>query len=176
MWLWILSCISPMRGKFVQGVTLEMACELALENNLEIWLSRQEAAIQDENKTASLLRMLPQFNTNLHSTVRDTYVASSSLGLFSGDDALANDVQYSYSSLKDGTTGDYGLLWNIMDFGVSFFRHQQERKRSIIAIQNLRRTRQRIVFETTKAYYRCLAFKHLAETGTEIENSNQRTC
>ena len=160
-----------MKERLVRGVTLEMACELALENNLDVWLARQEAAIRDENKTASLLKMLPQFNANLHSTMRDTYSASSSLGLFSGNDALANDVQYSYSSLKDGTTGDYGVLWNIMDFGVSFFRHQQEMKRSVMAIQDLRRTRQRIVFETTQAYYRCLAFKHLAEMGTEIENS-----
>ncbi len=157
------------RPELVGGVTLERAVELALEYNTDLWLARQEAAIQRELETASLLKMLPEMTVDVNFDHRNRYNASASEDLQTGTSALARGSQYSFSQEKDRFYGGIGMLWNVVDFGVSYHRARQETSRTLIAGQSARRVRQDLVMDVAATYWRCLMLRGVARKARELE-------
>ncbi len=162
-----ISLYNEGKGKDLGVLSVDQAVELSLKYNLNLWLSRQEQAIAKELRNSALLRMLPQFNFNIAGTGRDAPNASSSVGLFTGQQAQL--TTYSYSSAEQNTAWGFGMLWNVMDFGVSFYRWQQNSNQLAIAGQDLRRARQNVMFDTRMAFWKALALREVVNKAQSIE-------
>ncbi|MCD8352317.1 MAG: TolC family protein [Planctomycetaceae bacterium] len=135
------------------NLTLETAVEYALRNNLSLRAAELEFAIEQEAKTAALLRMLPSLQASVGVNERNHHNASSSMGLTTGEQSLIP----SFSSERNSRPSDLSMVWSVMDFGLSALRARQAEERIRIAGENLRRLRQQIVMDTTVTYYRLRA-------------------
>lgn len=160
------------KPKSFDNLTLEQAVALSRQYNLDLWLARQEEAIRRETKTASFLKMLPSLTFDVNSETRDSYNASSSLGLFSGQEAQLDT--YSYSSEKNHTYGGMKLLWNAVDFGVSYFRAKQDMNRQKQAGQEKRRIAQKLACDVATAYWQCVSYERVARRATALREQFDR--
>ncbi len=149
------------------GLTIDRAIELALKYNIDLWLARQEELIQKEIKTSSFLKMLPRLTFDYNAEMRDSYDASSSVGLFTGEEAQL--TKYSYSSEKQQYYGGLKLLWNALDFGVSYFKAKQEQNRQKQGLHSIRRVRQKIALDVAAAYWQCVSLMKVVEKAEVIE-------
>ncbi len=157
---------NSMKPQLAEGIALNKAIELGLTYNLELWLAKQELAIQKELKNSAIANMLPDLTAQINNGLRDSNSASNSVGLFSGQEA--QNVQYSYSDMKSHTYGGVNLLWNVIDFGVSYFRSRQASNRTIHALHEIRRIRQKLAYEITQTYWQCVSLELIVKRGTAL--------
>jgi len=159
--------------KLEEALSLDAAIAFALEHNMQIWMGRQEEKIQQELRTGSYLKLLPQLQLNAEHSRASRYKASSSTGVETGTESLTS----SYSHEKKTNTFDAGMVWNVLDFGVTYLRSQQQEKQVHIAAQELRRTRQQIIMEVQTAYWNAQAATEAAaiaqSVGGALESQRQ---
>ncbi len=167
-----LEAYNALKPELVSGLTLNKAIELGMQYNLELWLTRQEMAIQSELKNGAITKMLPDLTAEINNGLRDSHNASNSVGLFTGQEA--QNVTYSYSDMTSHTYGGVNLLWNVLDFGVSYFRARQQGKRTLHALHEIRRIRQKLSYDIAEAYWSCVGLELIVERGeslkTELES------
>ena len=157
---------NSIKPQLIEGIDLNKAIEIGLTYNLELWLAKQELAIQKELKNSAIANMLPDLTAQINNGLRDSNSASNSVGLFTGQEA--QNVTYSYSDMKSHTYGGVNLLWNVIDFGVSYFRSRQASSRTIHALHEIRRIRQKLAYEITQTYWQCVSLELIVERGTVL--------
>ncbi len=162
-----LEAYNALKPELVSGLTLDKAIELGMQYNLELWLTRQEMAIQSELKNGAVTKMLPDLTAQINSGLRDSHNASNSVGLFTGQEA--QNVTYSYSDMTSHTYGGVNLLWNVLDFGVSYFRARQQGKRTLHALHEIRRIRQKLSYDIAEAYWSCVGLELIVERGKSLK-------
>ncbi|MBK2124810.1 TolC family protein [Fangia hongkongensis] len=135
--------------KLSEKLSLSEAIARALKYNLEYRLQQAELMLQNGNLTMAYLQMLPALN------VEGSYT-------FRNNDQIQNLVSSS-GGLIDGTQSTtprevrdvfVGLQWNILDFGLSYTRAQQQANRVMIAKEQSRKITQKIIQETITAYWK----------------------
>lgn len=146
-------------------VTVEDAVAYALQHNLNLWVARREKALRDELVTGARLEMMPTLMGDAEYSRRSELSASTSVSLESGQQSL----EPSYSAEKKKRKLDVTLAWNLVDFGVGYFRSRQAVNRSIIADEELRRARQRLVLGVRRAYWRAAATQEAARLAESVE-------
>ncbi len=154
-----------MAPKLDQPLTLREAIELALDHNLDIYVAQQERAFHEELAGRARLKMLPAMVANAQVARRSEYIASSSVSALSGTQSL----EPSYSAEKSIEKFDIGVVWDLLDFGVSYLRSRQADDRTRIAGQRLRRVRQQMALEVTEAYWRAAAAREAAAIARQVE-------
>ena len=158
---------NSMKPELIQGVDLNKAISLGLTYNLELWLSKQELAIQKELKSGAIANMLPKLTADINMGLRDSFSASNSVGLFSGQEA--QNVTYSHSDMKQHTYGGVNLLWNVLDFGVSYYRVRQQGSKTLHALHEIRRIKQKLAYDISQAYWQCVTLEIIVERGKAIK-------
>ena len=148
-------------------VTLEDAIQYALEHNLLVWIAKQEKTFQEEMLTQSKLRMLPSVDVNGEYSNRSEYIATSSVSINSGQESLES----SYSAEKRTNKFDVTATWDMIDFGVSYLRSRQASDRTLISGQQLRRQRQQLAFDVTRAYWQAVAAREAAQMAEGIRTA-----
>ncbi|MGH9895393.1 MAG: TolC family protein, partial [bacterium] len=93
--------------------------------------------------------MLPQFVSNLSYNARDKFSGASSRSLITGRQSLESST----SSDRDVGEVELGLVWNVLDFGVSYYRAKQAADRVLIAEEQKRKAVNRIAQEVRTAYW-----------------------
>jgi hypothetical protein len=131
------------------SVTLRSALECALNHNIEVWLAEHERQFQHELSTQSLLKLLPSLLAGAESSWRSELDAASSESLRRHKQSL----EPSYSSEQTSRTWDISTTWSLLDFGISYFRAQQQADRAWIAVQRVRRVKQDLALQVTRAYW-----------------------
>ena len=134
-------------------LTLSDALDYASRYNIEVWIATHERKYQHEIATQSLLKMLPSLIFGAESSRRSELDASSSESLRTGQQSL----EPSFSSEKQTDRWDVQAVWNLLDFGISFLRAQQQENRVSIAMERERRIQQNLALEVTGAYWRAVA-------------------
>ncbi len=157
--------------KIDHPINLDDAIRLALENNLDVWVARQERAFKQELVTQANLRLLPRLAADGEHSDRSEYDASRSVSILSGNESL----EPSYSEERHKLKFDLDLTWDLLDFGVSFLRSRQAQNRADIAAQRLRRVRQRLVFDVTRAYWQAVTAREVAAQTDAIQKRITRT-
>ena len=71
--------------------------------------------------------------------------------------------------MKSHTYGGVNLLWNVLDFGVSYYRVRQQNKRTIHALHEIRRIRQKLAYDITQAYWRCVTLEMVVNRGKSLQ-------
>lgn len=150
-------------------VTLRAALAYADRYNIELWVARREHAYQRELTTHARLKLLPEITLGAESSRRNQFDAAASVSLESGNQS----VEPSYSAEKERETWDLSATWDVLDFGISYFRARQQWEREQIAAERLRRARQNLAFEVTQAYWHAVAARDIAQQAAALNSDVQ---
>ncbi|HPM24069.1 MAG TPA: TolC family protein [Phycisphaerae bacterium] len=151
------------------SVTLRSALECALNHNIEVWIAEQERQFQHELSTQSLLKLLPSLLAGAESSWRSELDAASSESLRRHKQSL----EPSFSADQSARTFDISMTWSLLDFGISYFRARQQADRAWIAAQRVRRVKQDLALQVTRAYWQAVTARESAREaeriGAEVE-------
>lgn len=138
-------------------ITLSDAIARGIKYNLDHRVSLMEQRLADRTLKNADFALLPELTVQAGYSDRDSFNASSSVALATGQESL----QASYSSEKQYGTAGASLVWNMLDFGVSYVRAQQEADRTLIASERRRKVVQNIAQDVSYAFWRTMAAQRL---------------
>lgn len=144
-------------------VSLYEAMARALKYNLDFRLEMMEKVLAQEQLKLFRYDMLPEFVTNFGYNARDKFSGASSSAILSADTIGGQTLGSSTSSDRDVFELELGITWNILDFGVSYFRAKQAADRVMMAEEQKRRVVNRIVQDVRTAYWRAVGAERLKE-------------
>jgi multidrug efflux system outer membrane protein len=151
-------------------LTIDDIIQIALEQNLELMVKAQEYAIQQEIATGSTLKMLPTLIANNELSGRNNNTGASSQSLIPNIPPAPPSI----SSEQHVDRFDITLTWNLIDFGVSYYRARQEANRIVIKHFEYQRARQNVVLDVTRKFWLALAARHAIESGTTLTKEGER--
>lgn len=139
-------------------VDLYEAMARALAYNLDLRVELMNEALSGAQLELARLDMLPRLIGELDYSARDKFNAASSQPLQAREQTIDRP---SFSSNRDVLTGDLRLSWNILDFGVSYFRAKQVGDRLLIAREQTQRVINRVLEDVRTAYWRAVSSQRL---------------
>jgi|GEM_PF-779271 len=143
-------------------LSLNDAIELGIQNNRQKKLKIMETALAQQNLDVMHYDMLGDLTANAGYTVRDKYAASASTTFENGSpSSLGSNPTYSVSQDKKSKNADITFSWNVLDFGLSYVRAQQQADKFLIAQEKEKKIRHNITQEITNAYYQTITAEHL---------------
>lgn len=153
-------------------VSLDEAIARAIKHNRERKLQALEAAMAQGQLNLTRFDMLPQLTASAGFTERSNYAASASTR-FEGNRPLplSDDPDYSISQDKTQVTKNVVFSWNVLDFGLSYVRAQQQADRFLIARERERKIIHNITHDVRNAYYRAATAQAML---TQLDPLNQR--
>jgi outer membrane protein TolC len=140
-------------------LTYNDVIQLALCRNIDNMVRAEEDAIQREVATGEKLGMLPTLTGNYFLEGRSNTLASFSRAVGSGQTSLVQST----STQNPARRWDFTLAWGILDFGMSYFKSRQEENKLEIIMQQHLRTRQNLLSDVTKLYWKAITAKKGAE-------------
>ena len=145
-----------------QAIDLNEAFARTIKHNRDARLKAFEAVVSQGQLAVDQFDMLPELAARAGYTYRNNYAASASVS-FSGDEpaALGNNPSYSVSSDKSTVSGSIGATWDVLDFGLSYFRAKQQADRFLISKERERKVVHTIMQQARNAYYRAVSAERL---------------
>ena len=158
-------------------VTLYEAIARAVKYNLDHRLKMMEDALAQRQLDLVRYDQLPELTAQAGYYKRDNFSGGTSISLLTGDVSL----EPSTSQEKKVTDVSGILVWNVLDFGVSYVRAQQQSKEVLITEERRRKVVQNIVQDIRYAYWRAVSAQHLLDnmdnlldrTYSALKNSRQ---
>jgi outer membrane protein TolC len=138
-------------------VGLYEAMARAVRYNLDGRLRAMEQALAQEQVDVASFDLLPQVDAQAGVTSRSNEDASSSESIETGTESL----EPSTSTDRTRFTGDVGAVWNVLDFGVSYYAAKQASDRAKIAVERRRKVIHDIIQDVRSAYWRAVAAERL---------------
>lgn len=138
-------------------LTLHDAMARAIRFNLDARLRAQEQALSLRQLDLSRYDLLPGLVAGAGYTGRDRVTASSSRSIRTQSQSL----EPSTSQDRDRLTADLNLVWNVLDFGVSYVNAHQNADRTLIAQERRRKVIHSIIQDVRAAYWRAVAAERL---------------
>lgn len=141
------------------SITLHEATARALQYNLDYKLKLLEETLYQKNLELSNFDMLPKLLASAGYRDRNNDYGSSSLNL------ATNTYNYSYSTSQDRSnrTAGVSFSWNVLDFGISYYKSKQQANQFLIAEERRRKVIQNIMQDVRASYYRALAAQKLTK-------------
>jgi outer membrane protein TolC len=139
-------------------LSLAEAVRIGMENNLDLRIARLMEEISSETALAEKLRMLPRFDARADWSERNNFPVNEFQNIRTGEVALSNTI----SRERNQKTLEARLTWNVLDFGLSYFRARQAAIQEEISRLERTRQAQTLAREIAAAYWRSvLAEKNL---------------
>lgn len=138
-------------------ISLYEAIARALKYNLDQRLKIMEQALANKQLDASKYDLLPDLTASAGYTRRSNERGSSSRSLITGQQSL----EVSTSEDQGIRRASLGLSWNILDFGMSYFRARQNAQEALIAEERRRKVVQNIMLDVRDAYWRAVSAQTL---------------
>jgi len=132
-------------------LTLDEIIEIAINNDLDLEVKRQRIRVQREIATAEALNMLPDLIFDGEFSKRDNSPAATSLNLEPPHSPLSPP---SISSDKTSLFGNVSLIWNLLDFGLSFYTARQTAHQINIDYLEYERAKQNLILRVVRAYWK----------------------
>lgn len=145
-------------------ITMEEAVARALKYNLDYRLKRMESALAQGLTDYARHDMLPQLLATAGYQDRNNFSGGTSIGLLDG-------VESSYPTSSDERSRNLrgiAFSWNALDFGVSYYRAQQQGDQFLIAEERRRKVVQNMLQDVRAAYWRALGAQKLNAQADEI--------
>ncbi len=159
-------------------LTLEEAAARAIKYNLDYRLRLMESALQQGVLEVSQFDMLPRLTASAGYVARDNelYSQYQTLG-----DPYDPNLPYSRSTESARRLAGAELSWNLLDFGVSYYRARAQADQVLIAEERKRKVIQNVMQDVRSAYWRALGAQRLAQrlddllarTGTALERARE---
>lgn len=153
-----------------EPLTITDVIRIVLRRNLDLLAQQYELIVQQETARAEQIKMLPSLTLDGLYQVRTKTTASFTKIL----SAPFQPTQAQLSSIKETRTFDIRDTFNLLDFGLAYFRSRQEKYRTNIIDQRHLRFRQKLILDTVEAYWKAAAAqKVLRETRDIMVRSEQ---
>jgi outer membrane protein TolC len=141
-------------------ITFEDAVARALKYNLDYRLKMMESALASGLANLSRYDMLPNLLANAGYTRRSNDSGGDSFDIDTGQ--IIPATSNSSSQERNRRLAGAEFSWNMLDFGVSYFRAKQQADQYLIAEERRRRVIQNILQDTRSAYWRAVGAQRLA--------------
>ncbi|MFU0886354.1 TolC family protein [Kluyvera sichuanensis] len=138
-------------------LTLSDAMARALKYNLDYRLKMMETTLARSQLDLSSQDMLPKLMADAGYRWRNNDSGGTSVGI---DDGVVS-LRPSTSEEREHYLADATFSWDVLDFGMSYFRAQQQADEVNIAEERRRKVLQNIVQEVRDAYWRALGAQRL---------------
>ncbi len=138
-------------------LTLYQAMSRALKYNLDHRVKMMERAVAEGQATLARFDLLPDVVASAGYRSRDNYNASSSRSMITGRQSL----ETSTSQDRSRFLGDLSLRWNILDFGVSYYKAQQEGNKVLVTAESRRKVSHNLMRDVRSAYWRALSAQRM---------------
>ncbi|MCB2180938.1 MAG: TolC family protein [Desulfobulbaceae bacterium] len=140
-------------------ITLNEAMARAIQYNLDHRLKMMEIALANKQLTVARYDLLPDITASAGYTSRSNDLGSNSQSLLDGTESLVS----SSSQEKDIRTSEIKIVWNVLDFGVSYLRTKQQADQALIIEERRRKVVQNIIQDVRYAYWRAVCAEHLVK-------------
>lgn len=138
-------------------LTLHEAMARAVKYNLEARLKVMEEAMAQRQVDLATFDMLPRMALSAGYAGRSNISASSSESIRTGTQSL----EPSTSQDRDRGVADLTMVWNVLDFGVSYVSAQQQGDQRLIVQERRRKVMHTIIQDVRSAYWRAVAADRL---------------
>lgn len=153
-----------------EPLTLEQIVEITLTRNLDALVKAVEYQIQREIQTGEELRMLPNLIFDIQGNNRNKNTGSSSLSLDPG----VPPAPPSISLDRNISQYTFNLVYNLLDFGLAYYKSREENNNTWIKVMEYERVRQNLVLEVHKQYWKAIAAKIGVDKGKVILEKSRR--
>lgn len=138
-------------------ITFYEAAARALKYNLDYRLKLLEGALAANLRDVSANEMLPQLVASAGYSGRSNDSGGTSIGIQDRQVSL----RPSTSEERYHQVAALGMSWNLLDFGVAYFRTQQRADQMLMAEERRRKVAQNVLQDVRNAYWRALAAQRL---------------
>ncbi len=145
-------------------VSLEEAIARSLKYNLDYRLKKMESALALGLTDYSSYDMLPNLLATAGYRTRSNYSGGTSIGI---DDGIQS-LRPSTSEERSHTVAGAEFSWNVLDFGVSYYRARQQSDQFLVAEERRRKVVQNLVQDVRAAYWRALGAQRMAAQTKDI--------
>lgn len=146
------------------AIGLEEAVARTLKYNLDYRLKKMESALALGIADYSKYDMWPKLLANAGYNARSNYSGGTSIGIEDGIESLRASTSQERSYAQAGAE----FSWNVLDFGVSYYRAKQNANQYLIAEERRRKLVQNMMQDVRAAYWRALGAQRLTQDATEI--------
>lgn len=151
-------------------LTLEQIVEITLTRNLDALVKAVEYQIQREVLTGEQLRMLPNLIFDLQQNTRNKNTGSSSISLDPGIPPAPPSISLD----RNVTQYTFNLIFNLLDFGLAYYKSREENNNTWIKVMEYERIRQNLVLDVYKQYWKAIAAKIGVEKGRVILEKSRK--
>ncbi|MBO6703747.1 MAG: TolC family protein [Pseudomonadales bacterium] len=156
--------LMAMASQPVDGpISLYEAMARALAFNLDLKLEQHKTNLADKQLSLSRHDQLPDLVVGYRTGGRSNDSGGSSRSLLDGEESL----EPSTSTERYTKSDDLGLSWDILDFGVSYFRAKQASDRFLLAQEQQKYIANQILTDVQKTYWRAVSYDRLI---TQLES------
>jgi outer membrane protein TolC len=145
-------------------ITMEEAVARALKYNLDYRLKKMESALAMGLSDYASYDMLPQMVASAGYRNRNNFSGGTSFGILDGQ---VSDRPTSSDERSRSTRG-IEFSWNVLDFGVSYYRARQQADQFLIAEERRRKVVQNMLQDVRAAYWRALGAQRLNAQADDI--------
>ncbi|NQD95084.1 TolC family protein [Pseudomonas sp. CrR25] len=138
-------------------LSLHEAMARAVKYNLEARLKVMEEALAKRQVDLASFDMLPRMAVQAGYAGRSNVSASSSQSIETGTQSL----EPSTSQDRDRGVADLTMVWNVLDFGVSYVSAKQQADQRLIVQERRRKVVHTIIQDVRSAYWRAVAAERL---------------
>lgn len=157
-----LTVLSEVVQPVTKPISLDEAIQRGLDHNLQKRVKILETALSQQQLDLVYYDMLPSLTASAGYSERNNDALSSS----ASRDPLTGELtkspnSYSVSQEKERTTADLTFSWNILDFGLSYVRAQQQADKFLIAQEKQKKVEHNLTQEIRRAYYQAVSSQDL---------------
>ena len=157
-----LTVLSEVVQPVTKPISLDEAIQRGLDHNLQKRVKVLESALSQQQLDLVYYDMLPSLTASAGYSERNNDALSSS----ASRDPLTGELtkspnNYSVSQEKERTTADLTFSWNILDFGLSYVRAQQQADKFLIAQEKQKKVEHNLTQEIRRAYYQAVSSQDL---------------
>ncbi|ARP86725.1 TolC family protein [Bordetella genomosp. 9] len=139
-------------------ITFNDALARTLKYNLDYRLKQMESALAYGLHDVSRYDMLPKMLVSAGYVWRNNESGGTSVGIETGEVSLIP----SSSVERNHALANATFSWNLLDFGVSYFRAKQQANQYLIAEERRRRVMQSLLSDLRNSYWRALGAQRLS--------------
>ena len=145
-------------------ISLEEAVARTLKYNLDYHLKQMESALALGITDYSKFELWPKLLATAGYNTRSNDSGGSSVGIQDGIISL----RPSTSQERDYAQAGAEFSWNVLDFGVSYYRAKQNADQFLIAEERRRKLVQNMMQDVRAAYWRALGAQRLSDEAKDI--------
>lgn len=155
-----LELLSQVVEPVSKPITLDEAIQRGLKYNLHKRVKMLEVALSEQQLDLVYYDMLPSLTASAGYSERSNYAAAQSVRFENGK-PTALTGEYAVSQQLERPTADLTFSWNVLDFGLSYVRAQQQADKLLIAKEKQKKVEHNLTQEIRRAYYQAVSAEDL---------------